>query len=1498
MIKQIKKTGLGMAFFMLLPFITNAQIVINEFCASNASIIEDIDYSDYSDWIELYNAGSTALNIKGYYITDNLNSPNKYQITTDAHIQANGYLIIWVDGNSNGLHAGFKLAADGEQIGLYNASQELVDTLSFSVQQPNISYGRINDGSSEWGYFLEPTPKAKNTTTAYTGFASNMPEFSIRGGMYTSTISTELFTDLGGEIRYSTNGSEPNKSSTLYAAPIKIESTTVIRARVFKANLIPGPVITNSYFINENSTNAKLPVVSLATDSDNFWDSENGIFVQDFKPLWDVPINIELFENNGSDRAAFNEPAGTKVNGLWSWQLPQKMLGVYFKKQYGENKLEYPLFSQRKRGSYKSFSLRASGNDWSYTLFRDVLGQHATLYNMNIDIMSFKPASVFLNGEFLCIANIREKVDDDYIEKSYNLEGGTFDLIENEDYVEAGSIDEYNIFHNLLHKNLSTQANFEAVAEQMNIENFTDYIITEMATANTSISHNVMAWKTHGHGKWRWILMDLDRGFFNPTEHLLDFYIGQDEWPLKNLFENDKYVEYFGTRLASQLFTSFYPDRMIQLIDEHKELIEDEIPRHVERWLGTTSNYGDALPSVDYWYNKVDDLKSFVKARPAALLADLRNYGFGGTANLSLATLPEKAGQIYLNDLKVPQGTVSAPYLKDVDFILEAKNIPGYEFIGWSNYSSQVLLPAKSEWKYLDEGTNQGTQWIKPSFNDAGWNTGKAELGYGDGDENTVVSFGTDSNNKFATTYFRKTFNLSADQSKANDYTINLLYDDGAIVYLNGIEVLRANMPTGTIAYQTMADGFVSGDAENIFTSFTIDAGLLTQGENVLAVEVHQGSGSSSDLSFDLELSATYAETEIVSTESVLQLNLAGDKHLIAVFEESGSCIIPFSVSEDMTLHKACSPYMAQGNITVANGAKLIIEPGVEILMPENASITVNGAIVANGTADNEIIFSLNPDYGNYSWGILAFKNTTDTSTLKHVTIKDASMGTDPVFDGAAISAFNAILKLDNLTLTQNYGNPIMARYSDVTLTNSTLHSDITGDLINVKYGKARIENCRFIGNDMPDTDAIDYDEIENGVIRSCEISNFRGFNSDAVDIGEKATLVDIDSLWVFSITDKGVSIGQRSSALIRNSVFVNCNMGVGVKDSSHAIVENSIFYGNGQAIACFEKNLGKAGGNAWVTNSILSNSSANSVFYDAKSTLQINHSLSDMDTLPKNYENINQNPRFGNATFYDFGLQDQSPALGAGIKDNQSINLGTKHPNFNWEPSIMICQIFVNPNNIDYPEFIALYNPNSSELDISNYAITKGVTLSIPEGIIIGAYDTVYLTNNSSSPRWWDQQNEIIQWSEGKLSNNGEGIQLENNYGMVIDYIKYNYDANWPSNAFTDNMVMMLKNAQLDNHFGEHWMVDSVSRIFDASDSGEFGLVSVFPNPSRGELKIQSYGVGGLQVDVRNVTGQLIKVFSLNAMGYGAINLSEYPTGMYFVTVNNKTHKVILVNQ
>jgi len=425
-------------------------------------------------------------------------------------------------------------------------------------------------------------------------------------------------------------------------------------------------------------------VVSIASAPENFWDPELGIYVQNFKPLWEIPVNIEFFENGGSDRAAFNERAGIKVNGLYSWQLPQKMLGVYFRKQYGENGLDYPLFFHRKRSSYKSFALRAAGSDWSKTLFRDVLAQYSTLENMEIDIMDFRPAVVFINGEYMGIHNIREKVDDDYIEKSYNLESGSFDLVENERSAEAGDTEAYDYLETLLDEDLSDAANYSRVEELVDIENVTDFLIAEMACANYSISHNVMAWKPKGMGKWKWVLMDLDRGFFDPGEHLINFYYYEDELILRQLFGNPSYKDYFAKRLASHLFTSYYPPRMKGLVDEHMKDIEREVPSHILKWEGTTSNYGSAIPSEVFWRQKIWGVKNFLDERPPHLLSDLESYGYSAAANLFLTTYPKNAGVLKLDGLTVPGSAVSAPFPKNMVADLYAEALPGYNFLGWT----------------------------------------------------------------------------------------------------------------------------------------------------------------------------------------------------------------------------------------------------------------------------------------------------------------------------------------------------------------------------------------------------------------------------------------------------------------------------------------------------------------------------------------------------------------------------------------------------------------------------------------------------------------------------------------------------------------------------------------------------------------------------------------------------------------------------------------------
>ncbi len=165
--------------------------------------------------------------------------------------------------------------------------------------------------------------------------------------------------------------------------------------------------------------------------------------------------------------------------------------------------------------------------------------------------------------------------------------------------------------------------------------------------------------------------------------------------------------------------------------------------------------------------------------------------------------------------------------------------------------SVKTWIPRDSSWRYLDNGSNQGTAWRATTFDHSSWSLGAAELGYGEGDEATVVSYGPSASNKYVTTYFRRNFTVGSPSSVA-DLDISLVRDDGAVVYLNGVEVVRTNMPGGTIGSTTLASSTI-GDASTPVT-FDIDHALLQTGTNTIAVEIHQASVTSSDISFSLEL--------------------------------------------------------------------------------------------------------------------------------------------------------------------------------------------------------------------------------------------------------------------------------------------------------------------------------------------------------------------------------------------------------------------------------------------------------------------------------------------------------------------------------------------------------------------------------------------------------------------------------------------------------------------
>ena len=244
----------------------NYKIYINEFLASNVSIDADIvDFDDYSDWIELYNDESFDVDLGGYYFTDDLENPVKWEIPPGTTISSKGFLRFWADGyddapgstywrswlgpNAERLyfttdyyHLNFNLSRAGESIGLFGPEGVLVDSVTFKLQYRDVSMGRKPDGGETWLYFGEPTPEAPNNTEGvrdlqYTETVQISPESGFYDGNQVITMNAGSDSAV---VTYTKNGSKPNTASEFYHTPIDVTETTVIRARPFKEGKLPG----------------------------------------------------------------------------------------------------------------------------------------------------------------------------------------------------------------------------------------------------------------------------------------------------------------------------------------------------------------------------------------------------------------------------------------------------------------------------------------------------------------------------------------------------------------------------------------------------------------------------------------------------------------------------------------------------------------------------------------------------------------------------------------------------------------------------------------------------------------------------------------------------------------------------------------------------------------------------------------------------------------------------------------------------------------------------------------------------------------------------------------------------------------------------------------------------------------------------------------------------------------------------------------------------------
>ena len=542
----------------------------------------------------------------------------------------------------------------------------------------------------------------------------------------------------------------------------------------------------------------------------------------------------------------------------------------------------------------------------------------------------------------------------------------------------------------------------------------------------------------------------------------------------------------------------------------------------------------------------------------------------------------------------------------------------------------------------------------------------------------------------------------------------------------------------------------------------------------------------------------------VQDTLNQISLMLTSDTvNLVAVFDTNIVNTVPTLISSDTILSKADSPWYATGDIIVDSSTTLTIESGVELLMPEEACIIVYGRLLVEGTELEPVTIAPN-EYAD-SWGALCFINATDSSSITNLKIKGATQGHDFARDKAAISGYNTDFSLDRVTITKAEA-PIYIQFGNVAIRACTLYANVAGDLINVKYAESvLVEDCDLLGSDNFDSDAIDYDQLSNGIIRGNRIRNFYGSNSDAIDLGENSQNILIENNIIYNIDDKGISIGNGSSGIIKRNIIANCGQGIGVKDYySYGYAEHNTFYGNGFGIASFVKNTGKGGGNADVVNCIIANSKSGSIFKDKLSTANISYSISNTD-LPEGMHNRQDDPHFLN----NLRLANNSPAIDFGNPtlpndpDGSIADIGAFAFDPDKQDNLIINEIHYNPAEGDQNQFIEILNAGSAPVNLANFKLSGNISYTFPN-VDIAAGEYLLVARNQSI--YQGQGYAVHQWERGDLNDMPGRLDFWNDQGEIIDFVDYHSRYQWPAAPDGNGPSLELQRITYENMVSTSW--------------------------------------------------------------------------------------------
>ncbi len=666
-------------------------VVINEVSLWNHSEYEALD-GEFPHWLELKNYSDVPQQLEGWKLIlhDQDGTELKFPAFPAVELKPGGIrMIVFVPKLSSlPVRGAIRFGADLPDT---TASIELVDGTGVQVDLFTIlpgkpydwyapierDYSQLRDARllSEVRIGTVATPGIENDSVI------SGPGFTADSGFYPEMVNLEFDTERlpeGYQIRYTINDGlvwdddiyygkrdwdYPTMASGIeYTGPVTLTETSVVKARVYSPTGACGPMEMKSFFVGEETS---LPIVSLTTDPADLWDDVEGIYTAGTDP--DAPnyaekafrqVHFEYFGTNTAASPLIDEDYIFRIYGLSSRGYPQKSMAFYAKEPGTTDRIPNEFFhtgSAKDIESFYSIVLRNSGGDNPRTMFRDAMATDlATGYDL--EKQDYSPMILFINGQYWGIYNIREKINEYFIEDNTGVDPKGIDLIEgsyrDSMEVKEGSFDALDELLNLTRTvDPKFAVTYRMYEELVDIDNFIDYVIFQVFINNGDWPwSNTKMWRPRTEdGKWRFIMFDTDESmdteeyntqFFpdegypkgRPDFDMISYVYSEENSSIvsklfRQLMRNEEFHERFISRFAYLLDTHLTAEMLQGKVDNHVSLIRAEMPRHTERWTFTDEVTGESsYKTMEIWEHEVQVVRDFSDQRGGYITQYLSDF--------------------------------------------------------------------------------------------------------------------------------------------------------------------------------------------------------------------------------------------------------------------------------------------------------------------------------------------------------------------------------------------------------------------------------------------------------------------------------------------------------------------------------------------------------------------------------------------------------------------------------------------------------------------------------------------------------------------------------------------------------------------------------------------------------------------------------------------------------------------------------------------------------